>query len=138
MEEELSHPLTRWKSLMCEGGKIAVLASSSDRQRALHKSGIVSTVCIAAATPAALCFARLTVSHLVPQTRSSLLEFSKRRARMLKLCHVLPNYRCLQDRLLVLEVESQRRQSSAPVRWKQKLDAISRLKLSTTAALLPS
>ena len=57
---------------------------------------------------------------------------------MLKLCHVLPNYRCLQDRLLVLEVESQRRQSSAPVRWKQKLDAISRLKLSTTAALLPS
>ncbi|KAG2622156.1 hypothetical protein PVAP13_3NG280800 [Panicum virgatum] len=84
---------------MCEGGKIAVLASSSDRRRALHKSGIVSTVCIAAATPAALCFARLTVSHL--------------------------------DRLLVLEVESQRRQSSAPVRWKQKLDAISRLKCKT-------
>ena len=56
---------------------------------------------------------------------------------MLKLCRVLPDY-WRRIGLLALEAESQRRQSSVPARRKQKLGAVSRLKLSTTAALLPS
>lgn len=66
--------------------------------------------------------------HCSSRSRSSVLR---------QINHLAPDY-WRRIGLLALEAESQRRQSSVPVRRKQKLGAVSRLKLSTTAALLPS
>ena len=142
MEEELSHPLTLWKLhhttiAIVRGWKLLLLHRRLLTATTAQDGDRVSTVCIAAAAPAAPCFARLIISPLVSQTRSSLFEFSKKESAHAET--VLCASRLLaQDRLSALEVESQRRQSSVPVRRKQKLGAVSRLKLSTTAALLPS
>ena len=83
MEEELSHPLTLWKLhhttiAIVRGWKLLLLHRRLLTATAAQDGDRVSTVCIAAAAPAAPCFARLIISPLVSQTRSSLFEFSKK------------------------------------------------------------
>ena len=83
MEEELSHPLTLWKLhhttiAIVRGWKLLLLHRRLLTATTAQDGDRVSTVCIAAAAPAAPCFARLIISPLVSQTRSSLFEFSKK------------------------------------------------------------